>query len=227
MPANSTAGLCGSSVSPEQPVFSSTNSTRVQVLPPSIVRYTPRSCCGPVARPSAHTYTMSALVGLTRIRPMRPVWSSPMCCQVMPASVDLYTPSPITSASRMAHASPVPAHTMFGLDDATASAPMACTGSRSNTGPKLCPPSADFHTPPDAEPRYQMAVSPGTPDSEAMRPPLAGPANWKCSGCGAGGGPPRPRRWAREGAAATGTSSRPARTERRRRAIMSGSRVSA
>src|SRR5487761_2073058 len=116
MPANSTAGLWGSSVSPEHPVFSSTNNTRVHVLPPS---------------------------------------------------VDLYTPSPITSASRMAHASPVPAQTILGSDGATASAPMACTGSLSNTGPKLWPPSTDFHTPPDAEPRYQTAVSPGTPLIEA------------------------------------------------------------
>ena len=34
-------------------------------------------------------------------------------------------PSPITSASRMAHASPVPAHTWFGLDGATAREPIA------------------------------------------------------------------------------------------------------
>ena len=38
-----------------------------------------------------------------------------MCVQVLPASVDLYTPLPITSASRMAQASPVPAHTTFGI----------------------------------------------------------------------------------------------------------------
>src|SRR5580692_9667405 len=42
-PANSTRGFSASIESPEQPVFWSTNSTRSQCAPPSVVRYTPRS----------------------------------------------------------------------------------------------------------------------------------------------------------------------------------------
>src|SRR5512142_3271721 len=91
-------------------------------------------------------------------------------------------PSPTTSASRIAHASPVPAHTTLGFDGATASAPMACTSALSNTGTNRCPPSVDFHTPPDAEPTYHTAVSPGTPVIEAMRPPPAGPRSSKPTG---------------------------------------------
>jgi hypothetical protein len=40
----------------------------------------------------------------------------------------------MTSASRIAHASPVPAQTTFGFDADTASAPIACTDWLSNTG---------------------------------------------------------------------------------------------
>ena len=82
-------GFFASIDSPEQPVFSSTNSTRSQCWPPSVVRKTPRSCCGAVMRPIAHAKTMSGFVGWTRMRPMRPVSSRPMCVQVLPASIDL------------------------------------------------------------------------------------------------------------------------------------------
>ena len=46
VPANSVRGFFASIDRPEQPVFSSTNSTRSQCWPPSVVRNTPRSCCG-------------------------------------------------------------------------------------------------------------------------------------------------------------------------------------
>src|SRR6476620_1150983 len=91
-------------------------------------------------------------------------------------------PLPITSASRIAQASPVPAHTWCGLDCDTASAPMACTGMESNTGRNVLPLSLDFHTPPDALPTYHVFGSPGTPTTAAMRPPDAGPSIWKRNG---------------------------------------------
>ena len=47
MPAKRMRGFFGSIAMSEQPVFSSTKSVLVQVLPPSVVRKTPRSCCGP------------------------------------------------------------------------------------------------------------------------------------------------------------------------------------
>src|SRR5690348_10062058 len=63
VPAKSTPGLVASIERPEQPVFSLTNSTRFHVVPPSVVRNTPRSSCGPVARPSAQTKTMLGFAG--------------------------------------------------------------------------------------------------------------------------------------------------------------------
>src|SRR5438093_5258291 len=126
------------------------------------------------------------------MRPIRPVSRKPMFVHVAPESVERYTPSPITSASRIAHASPVPAHTIAGLDDELASAPIACTGCLSNTGTKVLTLSMDFQTPPEALPTYQTRGLPGPPTIAAIRPPEAGPMNWKrkgsCSGARGGAG---------------------------------------
>src|SRR5579862_5562920 len=100
----------------------------------------------------------------------------------------------MTSTSRMAHASPVPAQTMLGSDGATASAPIACADILSKTGTNVLPSSTDFHTPPEAEPRYQMRTSPGTPVIDATRPPKDGPIIWNWSGGGAWPRPPAPPR---------------------------------
>src|SRR4051812_17712605 len=107
-----------------------------------------------------------------------------MLCQVAPESVDLYTPSPKTSASRIAHASPVPAQTCAWSEVETARAPIACTDMLSEIGAKVAPESLDFHTPPDAAPTYQVLRSPGTPLIDANRPPLAGPSSWNRNGSG-------------------------------------------
>ena len=61
-------------------------------------------------------------------------------------------PLPITSLSRMTHASPVPAQTVLGSLGATASAPIAATGWSSKTGAQRLPPSVDFQMPPEAAP---------------------------------------------------------------------------
>ena len=53
----------------------------------------------------------------------------------------------------MTHDSPVPTQRMFGSLSATAMAPIAATGWSSKIGTNVWPPSVDFHTPPDAEPR--------------------------------------------------------------------------
>src|SRR5689334_8623406 len=118
---------------------------------------------------------MSGFVGWTMMRPIRPVSASPMWTHVAPESMDLYTPSPARSASRIAQASPVPAHTIDGFDGATARAPMACTGMLSETGRNVAPLSTDFHTPPDAAPKYHTRGFPGTPLIAETRPPSAGP----------------------------------------------------
>jgi hypothetical protein len=104
----------------------------------------------------------------------------------LPASVDLYTPSPVTSASRIVHASPVPTQTTDGADGETAIAPIACTGCASKTGTYVNPLSLDFHTPPEAAPMYQVLGSPTTPDTAEIRPPATGPRNWKRRGSWAG-----------------------------------------
>src|ERR1043165_9784118 len=95
-------------------------------------------------------------------------------------------PSPITSASRIAPASPVPAHPVVGLEGATASAPIACTGMLSDTGRNVDPLSDDFQTPPDAEPTYHVRASPGTPVMAENRPPPDGPKSWNRNGSGTG-----------------------------------------
>ena len=79
-------------------------------------------------RPSAHAKTMSGFVGWMINAPDAAGFVEAHVLPGRPASVDLYIPLPITSTSRMAHASPVPAHTMLGFDGATASDPMAATG---------------------------------------------------------------------------------------------------
>jgi len=59
----------------------------------------------------------------------------------------------MTSLSRIAHASPVPAQTTFESDGAQRPARrFAATGIASETGAQRMPPSVVFHTPPDAAP---------------------------------------------------------------------------
>ncbi len=57
-----------------------------------------------------------------------------------------------TETELRVHASPVPTQIVSWLVGSTVIAPMDCTGSRSNTGLNVVPPSVDFHTPPDAAP---------------------------------------------------------------------------
>src|SRR6185437_4605331 len=153
VPASTVSGWPGSMLSPLQPVSSLTNSVCFQVLPPSVVRNTPRSRCGAAPEPSAQTSTLSVSFGLIRISAIRPVFGNPMCFQVVPPSVDLYTPSPTMSLGRIVHGSPVPTQTVSWSAGATAIAPIADVSCSSKTGLKVCPPSVDFHSPPDAEPR--------------------------------------------------------------------------
>ena len=65
----------------------STYNVRVQVLPPSVVRYTPRSGLSANSGPVAATTTVSGLVGWMTMRAMRSVFSSPMRFHESPPSV--------------------------------------------------------------------------------------------------------------------------------------------
>ena len=82
---------------------------------------------------------------------IRPVCSRPSSVQVLPASVERYTPCPTEMWLRILP-SPVPAQTTFGSDAATASAPIDCTGCPSKIGAQFVPPSVVFQIPPDAAP---------------------------------------------------------------------------
>ena len=85
---------------------------------------------------------------------MRPMWwvfSSPRCVQLRPASVDRYTPLPQGELWRLL-GSPVPTHTTFGLEGATATAPTDAVDSSLKTCSKVIPAFSVFQTPPLATP---------------------------------------------------------------------------
>src|SRR6266550_138130 len=98
-----TAGLPGTITRCAAPVESFTNSTFCHVLPPSAVRYTPRSALGAHTWPSAATKTMSGLAGSITI------WET---WPTSPSGFD----------------SPVPTHTTFGFEGASATAPIDDVG---------------------------------------------------------------------------------------------------
>src|SRR5713226_4398099 len=87
--AYTTRGFPGSKQRSTDPVSLFLNKTFFHVRPPSADRNTPRSSFGPKACPIAATSTRSGLRGSIRIRPICLVSSSPRCCHVSPASVDL------------------------------------------------------------------------------------------------------------------------------------------
>jgi hypothetical protein len=109
------------------PVFASTCNTRVQVRPPSSVRYRPRSSFAPHSCPIAATNTRLLFVGSITMRPMCADSRSPTFVNVVPPLVLLYTPSPQLELCRLAR-SPVPTHTMLVSRWSSAIAPMECTG---------------------------------------------------------------------------------------------------
>ena len=63
-------------------------STSDQLLPPSVVRYRPRSAESDHSRPGTQAYTVWLSRGLTTMRAMRSDCGSPMFCQVSPPSVE-------------------------------------------------------------------------------------------------------------------------------------------
>ncbi len=77
------------------------------IAPPSRERNTPRSAFGPYGWPSAATKSAFASFGSTMILPICWLSARPMCVQLLPASLDLYMPSPCEMSERMS-ASPVP-----------------------------------------------------------------------------------------------------------------------
>src|SRR5439155_7498076 len=77
--------------------------TFVHVLPPSVLRYTPWPLCR--ASPCVDASTRFGSFGSTTILCILTVSSRPICVHVLPASIDLYMPSPDEPPTE----SPVPA----------------------------------------------------------------------------------------------------------------------
>ncbi len=109
----------------------------------------PRSSLSVHSWPEAATYTTSGFVGWITIRGIVWVSVSPICVQLSPASVDLYTPDPAIELRKM-FASPVPIHTMSGLDGATVTSPIDVDAACSKTGSQVVPSLVVFQTPPEA-----------------------------------------------------------------------------
>ena len=82
-------------------VYSSLYSTFWNVCPPSVERKIPRSALGPYGWPSAATNSRFGSRGSTSIIAIICVSRRPRCVHVLPASVDLYTPSPVARSGRM------------------------------------------------------------------------------------------------------------------------------
>src|SRR6266705_4163720 len=117
--ANITFGFRRSIATSAAPVLPSLNSTFFHVVPPSELLNTPRSSLGTLYLPKSATNTMSGLVGWIRIFAIASESEKPTWVQVLPASVDLYTPSPGMMLPRM-HDSPMSMYTVSGFDSDTA-----------------------------------------------------------------------------------------------------------
>src|SRR5438128_11743297 len=118
---------------------------------------------------------MSGLVGWIRIFEMASESLKPMWVHVLPASVDLYTPSPGWMLPRM-HDSPVPMKTISGFVSETATAPTDELWIwPSVTGAHVSPPSVVFQSPPPVWPEYASFGRPFTPVAAIDRPARAGP----------------------------------------------------
>src|SRR6266568_1947536 len=118
---------------------------------------------------------MFGLVGWTTIRPIAPVFSSPIDFHVSPPSVDLKMPQPGEIVLRES-SSPVPAHTCIVSDGAIANSPIETQRSLSNTGRNVVPALVVFQIPPAAAATKNVRDGLGMPATLDTRPPMfAGP----------------------------------------------------
>src|SRR6188474_600627 len=106
---------------------------------------------------------------------MAVVASSPMCVQVLPASMDRYIPFPHEELWRL-FCSPVPNQRMLGLPGKMAMSPPVLTGRSSVIEVHVMPRLVDFQTPLLAPTTYTVAASLGSASTSCNRPPVtAGP----------------------------------------------------
>src|SRR6478609_844309 len=96
---------------------------------------------------------MFGSVGWMRIFEIASEFLKPTCFHVLPASLDLYTPSPGMMLPRM-HDSPMPMNTTSGFDSDTATAPTdELLIWPSVMGAHFIPPSVVFQRPPPTAPK--------------------------------------------------------------------------
>src|SRR5256885_4982401 len=118
---------------------------------------------------------MFGFVGCTTMRPIAPVFSSPVRFQVSPPSVDLKMPQPGEIVLRES-SSPVPAHTCIVSDGAIATSPIDTHFSLSKTGRKVVPALVVFQMPPAAAATKNVFDGLGMPVTLETRPIMfAGP----------------------------------------------------
>src|ERR1041384_19995 len=109
------------------------------------------------------------------MRPIAPVFSSPMRVHVRPPSVDLKMPHPGEIVLRES-SSPVPAHTCIVSDGAIASSPIEPHGWLSNTGRNVVPAFVVFQIPPAAAAMKNVFEGLGIPTTPRVpTPTFAGP----------------------------------------------------
>src|SRR5579871_893054 len=115
---------------------------------------------------------MLGFLGWTLMRPVWKVFLSPMFFQVLPPSVDLYTPSPYETELRGLF-SPVPTQTMFRSEGATQTSPMETVFSRSNWCSKVMPLFTVLSSPPEAVATQYVLGSASKIERAIIRPPIA------------------------------------------------------
>ena len=134
-----------------KPVYWLISFVFVQVRPPSLVLYRPRSPPAAQSGPTAATYTTLGSRGSITMRPMCCDFGSIGADHVRPPSVDLYTPLPHDEL-RMFCGSPVPTQMTSGFDGATAIAPIDGARTESNSDVHDTPAFVERHKPPVAAP---------------------------------------------------------------------------
>src|SRR5262249_37770255 len=135
----------------------------------------PRSPPADQSGPCAATYTTFELRGSMTIWPMCSDAASPARCHVLPASVDLYTPSPKWALRWLAF-SPVPSQITLEFLGSTTTQQSVNGPPSSKTGVKDVPRFVVFQSPPNAVATYQVFGFLGSMAMSWTRPvEIAGP----------------------------------------------------
>src|SRR5688572_6361924 len=169
------SGFVGSSWMSITPVESLTNSTLLNVRPPSVVLNRPRVGLARNGFPNTPRYATLEFRQSSSMLAMCSSWK-PRRVQVRPPSVVFHRPSPCAVLPRM-QVSPPPTQTTSGLRASTAMAPMVPPKKRSLIGAQVWPPSVVLKTPPPVVPiQYSLGLA-TEPPTATERPPRGGPTS--------------------------------------------------